>query len=100
LECKLPKGFWKSLAEKDWNGPVSDLVYTVFLLVKDGVEILALMGIALSVKALLGLMEVPPLVVFGVEIQAAQVVKNFDYMLLLMFLGVQSFRLLKSMIKS
>jgi hypothetical protein len=58
------------------------------------------MGIALSVKALLGLMEVPPLVVFGVEIQAAQVVKNFDYMLLLMFLGVQSFRLLKSMIKS
>jgi hypothetical protein len=96
----LPKGFCESLAKKDWNGPISDLIYTVFLLVKDGVEIVALMAIALGVKALLGLMEVPPLVIFGIEIQAAQVVKNFDYMLLLMFLGVQGFKLFRSMIKS
>ena len=69
------------------------------MLAKDGLEILALMGIALAVKSLLGLMEVPPLEIAGVEIQAAQIVKNFDYMLLFIFLAVQGFKLIRSMIK-
>ena len=96
----MPKGFRESLDEKDWYGPLSDLIYTIYVLVRDALEILALMGIASCVKWLLGYLKVPPVQIYSFEIQADQIVKNFDYMLLVLFLGVQGFRLAKSMIKT
>jgi hypothetical protein len=95
----VPKSLRESLAEKDWSNPTSDLIYTVFLLAKDAIEIVSLMAIALAVKLLLGLMKVPSLEIAGYEIQAAQIVKNFDYMLLLVFLCVQAWKLFRSMMK-
>jgi hypothetical protein len=96
----LSKGLREQLAEKDWSGPTSDLIYTVFLLLRDALEILALLAIALCVKWLLGYLNVPPIQIYDFEIRAEQIVKNFDYMLLVLFLAVQAFRLLRGMIRS
>lgn len=91
-------GFRKSIEEKDWGGPFADLIYTVYLLLKDAAEILALMGIGAALKALLELMKTPPITVYGETIEVGQILKNYDYTLLFAFLVIQGYRLLKSMI--
>jgi hypothetical protein len=97
---KLPKSRSEAFSEKDWWTPLADLIYTVFLLLLDGLAIVALMGLAQVVKYLLGLIGVPPVVISGVEIHAAQILKNFDYFLFLSFLLIQAFKLLRSMTRT
>jgi hypothetical protein len=97
---KLPKSRIEAFSEKDWWSPLADLSYTVFLLLLDGFAIVALLGLAQVVKYLLGLMEVPPVTIYGEKIYAADILKNFDYILFLAFLVIQAFRLLRSMTKT
>jgi hypothetical protein len=97
---KVPKTRQEAFGEKDWWVPLADLIYTVFLLLLDGFAIVALMGFAQVVKYLLVLMGVPPVEIYGVEIHAAQILKNFDYVLFLLFLLIQGFKLLRSMTKA
>jgi hypothetical protein len=95
---RLPKTLRENLAEKDWGGPSADLIYTIFLLMRDGAEILALMGVAAGVERLLELLNWPAIHIYEKEIHAEQIIKNFDYALLILFLVVQGFRLFKNMV--
>ena len=97
---QIPKTREEAFGGKDWWVPLADLIYTVFLLLLDGLAIVALMGFAQVVKFLLILMGVPPVEIYGVEIHAAQILKNFDYVLFLLFLLIQGFKLLRSMTKA
>ncbi len=94
----MPKTLRESLAEKDWGGPSADLIYTIFLLLRDGAEILALIAVAAGVERLLELLNWPAIRIYETEIHAEQIVKNFDYAVLILFLVVQGFRLFKNMV--
>lgn len=78
--------FWDDWNKKDWNGPLVEMLHTAFLLALDTVKILILFGLATGLEKLLDYMGVKKLHLFGHEYAASQIIENFDYTLLVMFL--------------
>jgi hypothetical protein len=96
----MPKSFKEAFCSKDWWGPLSEASHTVFLLLLDGVRILALMGFAEIVKHFFSLWGVPAIAIGEFEIHASQILKNFDYVLFVLFLLIQGWHLVLGMVKS
>jgi hypothetical protein len=91
LEAALaskPKSIEKHLKEKDWAGPIVNVIHAAYLLFLDAVQIGVLFGIATGLDELLEHLHVKPIELerFNLTIEATEIIKNFDYMLLLMFL--------------
>lgn len=82
----MPKTFKELWAGKDWAGPIVELLHTAFLLLLDAIQILALFGIAEGLEKLLKYLHIKPITIYGQDYGATDIIKNFDYMLLIMFL--------------
>lgn len=96
----MPKSFREAFSSKEWWEPLAKLSNTIFLLFLDGVRILALMGFAEIVKHFLNLWGVPPVTIGEFQIHASQILKNFDYVLFVLFLLIQGWHLVVAMVKS
>ena len=81
--------------EKDWAEPVVEVLHTAYLLVWDALKIAALFGIARGLEAFLEYLHIKPIKISTSEIMAADIIQNFDYALLLIFLGMLLFRFLE-----
>ncbi len=90
----LKKSINEAFGQKDWWSPLADTIRTVFLLLLDTIEIAGLLALAWSLKALLDQVALPPLVIGTWEVTATQIIKNFDYGVLVAFLMAQAVRLL------
>ncbi len=88
------KTFGEAFNEKDWWGPLADTIHTIFLLLLDTLEITGLLALAFGLKKALAELSLPPIMIGSSEVTAAQIIKNFDYGVLIAFLIAQAARLL------
>lgn len=79
--------------QRDWGGPVIEVIHTAYLLVLDAIQISALFAITQALEWMLERISIKPLVIFGRSLDAIEIVQNFDYALLVLFLTVLIWRL-------
>ncbi len=85
----------------DWVGPVVATAHTAYLIANDGVRVVLLMGSARVIEFALDFIEGPnaALHIAGHAVHASTIVRNGDYGLLVGFVLIQAYKLLKRMWK-